>query len=72
MPLYRMGDLKGSIKKRIILSGAAGRRQRVDIAHGLLSAGELSRTRHCHDLLRNAFSTTQLFPDLTVGCHYLM
>jgi len=46
MPLYRMGDLKGSIKKRIILSGAAGRRQRVDIAHGLLSAVAFLHDNH--------------------------
>ena len=40
MPLYRMGDLKGAVKRGIVLPGSAGRRQRVDIAHGLLSAGE--------------------------------
>ncbi|KAL7538962.1 hypothetical protein ACHAXR_008917 [Thalassiosira sp. AJA248-18] len=38
MPLYRLGDLKGAVKKGIVLTGGAGRRQRVDIAHGLLSA----------------------------------
>ena len=38
MPLYKMGDLKGAVKRGIIASGSAGRRQRVEIAHGLLSA----------------------------------
>lgn len=38
MPLYRMGDLKGAVKRSVILPGSAGRIQRVDIAHGLLSA----------------------------------
>ena len=38
MPLYKNGDLKGAIKRGIILPGSAGRKQRVDIAQGLLSA----------------------------------
>jgi serine/threonine protein kinase len=38
MPLYKMGDLKGAVKRGIIAPGLAGRRQRVEIAHGLLSA----------------------------------
>ena len=38
MPLYRLGDMKSAVKKGLILPGAKGRKQRVDIAHGLLSA----------------------------------
>lgn len=38
MPLYKMGDLRGAVKRGIILPGLAGRRQRVEVAHGLLSA----------------------------------
>merc|ERR1719203_2081208 len=46
MPLYRMGDLKGAVNKGIVLPGAAGRRQRADIAHGLLSAVAFLHDNH--------------------------
>mmetsp|Transcript_42398 Transcript_42398/g.74315 ORF Transcript_42398/g.74315 Transcript_42398/m.74315 type:complete len:446 (+) Transcript_42398:188-1525(+) len=46
MPLYRLGDLKGAVKRGIILPGPAGRRQRVDIAHGLLSAVAFLHDNH--------------------------
>lgn len=46
MPLFRMGDLKRAIKKGIILHGAAGRTQRVHIAHGLLSAVAFLHDNH--------------------------
>jgi len=46
MPLYRMGDLKGAFKRGIILPGAAGRMQRVHIAHGLLSAVAFLHDNH--------------------------
>ena len=38
MPLFRMGDMKRAIKTGIVSPGVAGRKQRVHIAHGLLSA----------------------------------
>lgn len=38
MPLYGMGDLKRAVNRGIISPGAAGRRQRVEIAYGLLCA----------------------------------
>lgn len=38
MPLYRLGDLKGAVQRGVVPPGPGGRRQRVDIAHGLLSA----------------------------------
>ena len=46
MPLYQMGDLKGAVKRGIIASGSAGRRQRVDIAHGLISAVAFLHDNH--------------------------
>lgn len=38
MPLYRMGDLGGAVKRGVVPPGPGGRRRRVDVAHGLLSA----------------------------------
>lgn len=38
MPLYKLGDLRGAIKRGVISTGPSGRKQRVEIAHGLLSA----------------------------------
>ncbi len=46
MPLYKMGDLKGAVKRGIIAPGLAGRRQRVEIAHGLLSAVAFLHDNH--------------------------
>eukprot|EP00581_Thalassiosira_minuscula_P005653 CAMPEP_0183740904 /NCGR_PEP_ID=MMETSP0737-20130205/60800_1 /TAXON_ID=385413 /ORGANISM="Thalassiosira miniscula, Strain CCMP1093" /LENGTH=174 /DNA_ID=CAMNT_0025976075 /DNA_START=19 /DNA_END=540 /DNA_ORIENTATION=+ len=46
MPLYRLGDLKGAVKSAVILPGSAGRKQRVDIAHGLLSAVAFLHDNH--------------------------
>ncbi|KAL9181396.1 hypothetical protein ACHAXT_010201 [Thalassiosira profunda] len=46
LPLYRLGDLKGAVKKGIVAPGPAGRRQRVDIAHGLLSAVAFLHDNH--------------------------
>ncbi len=46
MPLYKMGDLKGAVKRGIIAPGAAGRKQRVEIAHGLLSAVAFLHDNH--------------------------
>lgn len=46
MPVYKMGDLKGAVKRGIILPGSVGRRQRVDIAHGLLSAVAFLHDNH--------------------------
>jgi serine/threonine protein kinase len=46
MPLYKMGDLRGAINRGIILPGLEGRRQRVEIAHGLLSAVAFLHDNH--------------------------
>lgn len=46
MPLYKMGDLRGAVKRGIILPGLAGRSQRVDVAHGLLSAVAFLHDNH--------------------------
>ncbi|KAL7460100.1 hypothetical protein ACHAXS_000567, partial [Conticribra weissflogii] len=46
MPLYKMGDLKGSIKRGVISPGPAGRKQRVEIAYGLLSAVAFLHDNH--------------------------
>eukprot|EP01082_Thalassiosira_pseudonana_P001707 g956.t1 g956 contig10:1070745-1072186(-) len=46
MPLYKLGDLKGAVKRGIISSGQAGRKQRVEIAHGLLSAVAFLHDNH--------------------------
>lgn len=46
MPLYKMGDLRGAVKRGIILPGSAGRKQRVEIAHGLLSAVAFLHDNH--------------------------
>ena len=46
MPLYKMGDLKGAIKKGIINTGPLGRKQRVQVAHGLLSAVAFLHDNH--------------------------
>jgi len=46
MPLYRLGDMKGAVKRGIVLPGSAGRTQRVHIAHGLLSAVAFLHDNH--------------------------
>ena len=46
MPLYRMGDLKGAIKNGVIGLGQSGRKQRVEVAHGLLSAVAFLHDNH--------------------------
>eukprot|EP00571_Detonula_confervacea_P007364 CAMPEP_0172313658 /NCGR_PEP_ID=MMETSP1058-20130122/20692_1 /TAXON_ID=83371 /ORGANISM="Detonula confervacea, Strain CCMP 353" /LENGTH=442 /DNA_ID=CAMNT_0013027349 /DNA_START=176 /DNA_END=1504 /DNA_ORIENTATION=+ len=46
MPLYRMGDLKGAVKRGVVSPGSAGRMQRVDIAHGLLTAVAFLHDNH--------------------------
>lgn len=46
MPLYKMGDLRGAVKRGIVLPGLAGRKQRVEIAHGLLSAVAFLHDNH--------------------------
>lgn len=46
MPLYRLGDMRGAVKRGVILPGPAGRRQRVDVAHGLLSAVAFLHDNH--------------------------
>ena len=46
MPLYKMGDLRGAVKRGIVLPGLAGRKQRVEIAHGLLSAVAFLHENH--------------------------
>lgn len=46
MPLYKMGDLKGAIKKGVIGMGQSGRKQRVEVAHGLLSAVAFLHDNH--------------------------
>eukprot|EP00984_Skeletonema_dohrnii_P012687 scaffold5184_cov119-Skeletonema_dohrnii-CCMP3373.AAC.1 len=46
MPLFRMGDMKQAIKTGIVSPGAAGRKQRVHIAHGLLSAVAFLHDNH--------------------------
>jgi serine/threonine protein kinase len=46
MPLYKMGDLKGAIKRGVIGSGQSGRKQRVEVAHGLLSAVAFLHDNH--------------------------
>ncbi|KAK1745018.1 serine/threonine-protein kinase [Skeletonema marinoi] len=46
MPLFRMGDMRQAIKTEIVSPGAAGRKQRVHIAHGLLSARYKIGQRH--------------------------
>ena len=46
MPLYKLGDLKNAVKRGIVLPGSSGRRQRVDIAHGLLSAVAFLHDNH--------------------------
>ena len=46
MPLFRMGDMKRAIKNGVISPGAAGRKQRVHIAHGLLSAVAFLHDNH--------------------------
>ena len=46
MPLYKMGDFKGAIKKGIISTGPSGRKQRVQVAHGLLSAVAFLHDNH--------------------------
>ena len=46
MPLYKLGDLKNAVKKGVVQLGSAGRKQRVDIAHGLLSAVAFLHDNH--------------------------
>mmetsp|Transcript_30116 Transcript_30116/g.59985 ORF Transcript_30116/g.59985 Transcript_30116/m.59985 type:complete len:443 (+) Transcript_30116:40-1368(+) len=46
MPLYKMGDLKGLVKRGVICPGADGRKQRAEIAHGLLSAVAFLHDNH--------------------------
>ena len=46
MPLFRMGDMKRAIKTGLISPGALGRKQRVHIAHGLLSAVAFLHDNH--------------------------
>ena len=46
MPLYKLGDLKNAVKKGVVHLGSAGRKQRVDIAHGLLSAVAFLHDNH--------------------------
>lgn len=46
MPLFRMGDMRQAIKTEIVSPGAAGRKQRVHIAHGLLSAVTFLHDNH--------------------------
>mmetsp|Transcript_29268 Transcript_29268/g.44011 ORF Transcript_29268/g.44011 Transcript_29268/m.44011 type:complete len:439 (+) Transcript_29268:67-1383(+) len=46
MPLFRMGDMRQAIKTEIVSPGAAGRKQRVHIAHGLLSAVAFLHDNH--------------------------
>jgi serine/threonine protein kinase len=46
MPLFRMGDMKRAIKTGVVSPGAAGRKQRVHIAHGLLSAVAFLHDNH--------------------------
>mmetsp|Transcript_23132 Transcript_23132/g.38112 ORF Transcript_23132/g.38112 Transcript_23132/m.38112 type:complete len:438 (-) Transcript_23132:64-1377(-) len=46
MPLFTMGDMKRAIKTGIVSPGAAGRKQRVHIAHGLLSAVAFLHDNH--------------------------
>ncbi|KAL7535255.1 hypothetical protein ACHAWF_005104 [Thalassiosira exigua] len=46
MPLYRMGDLKRAVERGILLPGLVGRRQRVDVAHGLLCAVAFLHDNH--------------------------
>jgi serine/threonine protein kinase len=46
MPLFRMGDMKRAIKTGILSPGAPGRKQRVHIAHGLLSAVAFLHDNH--------------------------
>lgn len=46
MPLYKMGDLRGAVKRGIIKPGLAGRKQRVEVAHGLLSAVAFLHDNH--------------------------
>eukprot|EP00956_Cyclotella_meneghiniana_P031278 scaffold81739_cov67-Cyclotella_meneghiniana.AAC.6 len=46
MPLYKLGDLRGAIKRGVISTGPSGRKQRVEIAHGLLSAVAFLHDNH--------------------------
>jgi len=46
MPLYRSGDLRDAVRRGVVLPGPAGRRQRVEIAHGLLSAVAFLHDNH--------------------------
>jgi len=46
MPLFGMGDMRQAIKTEIVSPGAAGRKQRVHIAHGLLSAVAFLHDNH--------------------------
>lgn len=46
MPLFRMGDMRRAVKAGIVSPGAAGRKQRVHIAHGLLSAVAFLHDNH--------------------------
>ena len=46
MPMFRAGDMKRAIKTGVISPGPAGRKQRVHIAHGLLSAVAFLHDNH--------------------------
>jgi serine/threonine protein kinase len=46
MPLYKMGDLRGAVKRGIVGAGPNGRKQRVEVAHGLLSAVAFLHDNH--------------------------
>ncbi|KAL3786087.1 hypothetical protein HJC23_003204 [Cyclotella cryptica] len=46
MPFYKMGDLRRAVKRGIIGTGPSGRKQRVEVAHGLLSAVAFLHDNH--------------------------
>ena len=46
MPLYSHGDLGSAIAKGLVKQGPAGRKQRVELAHGLLSAVAFLHDNH--------------------------
>ena len=46
MPLYSHGDLGSAIAKGLVKQGPAGRKQRVELAHGLLSSVAFLHDNH--------------------------